>query len=63
LAYFAPHTGIICRIIVRKKNRDQGEMQEGAQERKEKDRKKGRKMRRAEYGAACWRVRINKLLH
>jgi glutamyl/glutaminyl-tRNA synthetase len=47
----------------KKEKRDQGEMQEGAQERKEKDRKKERKMRRAEHGAACWRVRINKSLY
>jgi len=38
-------------------------MQEGAEERKEKHRKKGRKMRGAEYGAACWRVRLNKPLY
>lgn len=32
------------------------------EKRKKKNRKKGRKLRGAEYSAACWRVRINKPL-
>jgi hypothetical protein len=30
---------------------------------KRKHRKTGRKMRWAEYGSACWRIRINKPLY
>jgi hypothetical protein len=40
--YFAPYTGVICRIIVRKKNGGKRRMQEGAEERKQKQ-KEGEK--------------------